>query len=90
VFVDGCFWHGCPDHGSWPSNNAAFWRKKIDTNQRRDSDTNERLSAEGWQVVRIWEHEDTVCAADRIQQLVESRRPRVAGGMLPDPSPNAR
>ncbi len=74
IFVDGCFWHGCPEHGSWPKANSEFWRDKIETNRRRDEDTNERLQVEGWAVVRVWEHEDPGVAADRIEQLLRSRR----------------
>ena len=51
VFIDGCFWHGCPLHGTWPKHNAAFWRNKIETNQARDRDTNERLQVLGWKVL---------------------------------------
>ena len=58
VFVDGCFWHGCPVHGTWPKQNAKFWRDKIETNRRRDMDTDRRLIEAGWRVVRAWEHED--------------------------------
>jgi DNA mismatch endonuclease (patch repair protein) len=74
VFVDGCFWHGCPQHASWPANNADFWREKIETNRRRDADTNIRLEATGWQVVRVWAHEDPLVAADRIEALVRRSR----------------
>jgi len=59
VFVDGCFWHGCPIHGTKPKNNAAFWRKKIATNQARDRLVTRTLRAKGWRVLRIWEHELT-------------------------------
>ena len=71
VFVDGCFWHGCPDHGTWPRNNAEFWRQKIEGNVRRDRDTDVRLEAEGWTVVRVWEHEAPADAAARIADAVE-------------------
>ena len=57
VFVDGCFWHGCPKHGTQPKTNAAFWRKKIATNKARDRRVNRRLRAKGWTVARVWEHE---------------------------------
>ncbi len=70
VFVDGCFWHGCPEHGTWPKNNADWWRAKIETNIRRDRDTNRRLAEAGWCVVRVWEHEDITVAADRIEQEI--------------------
>lgn len=74
VFVDGCFWHGCPEHASWPKSNAGFWRDKIETNRLRDTDTDQRLKALGWKVVRIWEHENAGDAADRISTLVEAFR----------------
>src|SRR3954469_3082551 len=70
VFVDGCFWHGCPEHGTWPRNNAEFWRSKIAGNVRRDRDTDARLEAEGWTVVRVWEHESPAAAAERIAAAV--------------------
>lgn len=72
VFVDGCFWHGCPEHASWPKSNAGFWRDKIETNRSRDTDTDQRLETLGWKVVRIWEHENTGDAANRIAALVEA------------------
>ena len=59
VFVDGCFWHGCPAHGTKPGNNAAFWRKKIAGNRIRDRLVNRTLRRQGWTVLRIWEHELT-------------------------------
>jgi DNA mismatch endonuclease (patch repair protein) len=73
VFVDGCFWHGCPDHGTWPKNNADWWRAKIIANIARDRDTDRKLVEVGWTVVRIWEHEAVETAADRIEAAV--RRP---------------
>lgn len=57
VFVDGCFWHGCPLHATKPRSNAAFWRRKIATNQARDRLVSRALRAQGWRVLRIWEHE---------------------------------
>ena len=73
VFVDGCFWHGCPQHATWPKANAEFWREKIETNRRRDEDTNRKFAEAGWVVVRVWEHEDAESAAQRIEQLVDQR-----------------
>jgi DNA mismatch endonuclease, patch repair protein len=73
VFVDGCFWHGCPKHGTWPKQNAAFWRTKIITNQRRDRDTDARLRAEGWKVVRVWAHETPCTAAFKVAKVVRAR-----------------
>jgi DNA mismatch endonuclease, patch repair protein len=73
VFVDGCFWHGCPEHGTWPKNNARFWMKKIKENVERDRDTNVRLEADGWIVLRVWEHERADAAAVRIAAIVGTR-----------------
>ena len=72
VFVDGCFWHGCPEHATWPKTNSQFWLKKIEANRARDIDTNARLCAIGWHVVRIWEHEAPAEAAIRITNLVRN------------------
>lgn len=57
VFVDGCFWHGCAAHGSWPKHNAAWWREKIQKNIQRDLATTKALEGRGWTVVRTWEHD---------------------------------
>jgi DNA mismatch endonuclease, patch repair protein len=73
VFVDGCFWHGCPEHGTWPKANGEWWRSKILTNASRDRDTNERLRSAGWQVVRIWEHVSVDVAADQVERAVRER-----------------
>jgi DNA mismatch endonuclease, patch repair protein len=70
VFLDGCFWHGCPTHRSWPKNNADWWREKIEGNIARDRDTDRRLREQGWRVLRIWEHEPIPTAADRIERIV--------------------
>jgi DNA mismatch endonuclease (patch repair protein) len=71
VFIDGCFWHGCPVHGTWPKRNAEFWRQKIEANRLRDADTNERLRGIGWRVLRFWEHEQSSMAAEIITQLID-------------------
>ncbi|MEJ2856623.1 MULTISPECIES: very short patch repair endonuclease [unclassified Saccharothrix] len=76
VFVDGCFWHGCPDHGTWPKRNSDFWRTKIETNQARDANTDHLLAEAGWLAVRVWEHEDPTTAATRIHTAVDTRRPK--------------
>jgi DNA mismatch endonuclease (patch repair protein) len=76
VFVDGCFWHGCPLHGSWPKENAAFWRDKIETNRARDADTDCRLKALDWEVIRVWSHEPSDEAAERIASIVRAREKR--------------
>jgi len=57
VFVDGCFWHGCPKHSTSPKNNREFWEKKLGANKDRDKLVNRELRKNGWVVVRIWEHE---------------------------------
>lgn len=72
IFVDGCFWHGCPEHASWPKSNAQFWREKIETNRARDADTDRRLQASGWRVVRVWSHESAGDAAERIEDIVRA------------------
>lgn len=72
VFVDGCFWHGCPIHGTQPKNNGSWWHTKLAGNQARDRDTNARLQAEGWTVLRFWEHEDFSEAADAIEDAVRA------------------
>jgi DNA mismatch endonuclease (patch repair protein) len=77
VFVDGCFWHGCPQHGTWPKANAEWWRSKIEANRRRDADTDRHLVQSGWRVVRVWEHEvkaDCARAAERVSQAVVEAR----------------
>ena len=74
VFVDGCFWHGCPRHATAPKNNADWWRAKLDANRARDRRVDAHLEEAGWSVIRIWEHEDPDAAADRIESLVTRRR----------------
>ena len=73
VFVDGCFWHGCPSHYVGPKANAAWWREKIDANRRRDADTDATLCRLGWRVIRVWEHEAPAVAAERICAAVAGR-----------------
>lgn len=76
VLVDGCFWHGCPTHGSTAKANASFWKAKIIANKRRDADTDRRLRNCGWEVMRIWEHERPESAAARIKRAIERRGSR--------------
>lgn len=66
VFIDGCFWHRCPIHGTWPKANAAWWRAKIKANAMRDRNTDSMLRAAGWKVLRFWEHEDPRKAAHKV------------------------
>jgi len=72
VFVDGCFWHGCPEHARPSRRNAAFWVSKIASNRSRDAETDELLRSEGWRVIRIWEHEELEAAIARIEVAVRS------------------
>lgn len=74
VFVDGCFWHGCPEHYRPAMRNADFWRQKIDGNRARDTETNDTLAAAGWTVIRVWEHDDPVQAATLIESAVRRKR----------------
>lgn len=82
MFVDGCFWHGCPDHGTSPKTNAGYWRAKIGRNVERDRLNEAELSAAGWTVIRVWEHEIPADAAERITRALNGRvNPRkVQGG----------
>lgn len=72
VYVDGCFWHSCPQHATSPKNNAQWWADKLAANVVRDRDTDTRLADAGWTVVRIWEHEDPTEAADRVQAALRA------------------
>jgi DNA mismatch endonuclease, patch repair protein len=74
VYVDGCFWHSCPEHGTMPRSNEAWWQEKLARNRERDAETDRALAAAGWSVVRIWEHEDPIQAADRVEATVRERR----------------
>ena len=74
IFVDGCFWHACPRHATWPKKNAAWWRTKIMANVARDRDTDKRLRRRGWIVLRFWAHEDMGAAAQRVDTIVRQRR----------------
>lgn len=66
VYVDGCFWHSCPEHATTPRNNAQWWADKLAANVTRDRDTDTRLANEGWTVLRFWEHEDPETAAETV------------------------
>jgi DNA mismatch endonuclease (patch repair protein) len=70
VFVDGCYWHGCPEHHRPARVNEQFWREKIDRNRARDRETDQLLADAGWTVIRIWEHENPVQAAERIKEII--------------------
>jgi DNA mismatch endonuclease (patch repair protein) len=70
VFVDGCFWHGCPQHYRPSHRNSDFWTAKITGNKARDTETDALLATAGWRVLRVWEHEDPTDAAKRVAALV--------------------
>jgi len=78
VFVDGCFWHGCPDHMTWPRANGQWWRDKVSETRRRDEETTRRLKDAGWSVFRVWEHEHPDGAAARIATQVDWLRERLS------------
>ncbi|MGC4862808.1 very short patch repair endonuclease [Micromonospora sp. DT41] len=73
VFVDGCFWHLCPQHAVLPKNNATWWREKLQRNVQRDREKDEALAALGWTVLHVWEHEDPVAVAEIVEQLWRAR-----------------
>jgi DNA mismatch endonuclease, patch repair protein len=74
VYVDGCFWHSCPDHGVLPKGNREWWRAKLEATVRRDRTTERTLRDLGWMVVRVWEHEDPDEAADRVEAALRDAR----------------
>ena len=74
VFLDGCFWHGCPEHHTKAATNVAFWKEKVERTRERDRETDRLLSEAGWTVIRIWEHEERVEAAARVVAVVRAAR----------------
>lgn len=75
VFIDGCFWHGCPEHGQRDfQQNTDYWPAKIASNIARDADTTDKLQSAGWTVLRFWEHEDDTAIADQIGLALERHR----------------
>src|SRR5665647_3846971 len=70
VFVDGCFWHGCPEHYRKPAINKDYWEPKLEKNLARDGIADAALLTEGWTVIRAWEHEDPALVADRVEAAV--------------------
>lgn len=81
VFVDGCFWHRCPDHATFPKSNGRWWATKLAGNVERDRDTDDRLEEAGWSVVRIWEHEDPATAADLVEAALDRPGRTLSGGV---------
>jgi DNA mismatch endonuclease (patch repair protein) len=78
VFIDGCFWHWCEEHAHLPKANDALWRAKLLANRQRDARHDEELRTDGWNVIRVWEHEDPEAAADRVEHELE-RWQRITG-----------
>jgi DNA mismatch endonuclease (patch repair protein) len=74
IFLDGCFWHGCPQHATSPKANAEWWRAKLDKNTARDSETTSHLTQEGWTVLRFWEHVPAEEVAARVRAAVDRER----------------
>lgn len=93
VFVDGCYWHACPEHGTLPKNNREWWRQKFEATRQRDRRKDADLAALGWVSIHVWEHEHPVEAAARVAELVRSRRrasTKVSDGLPTiDPSPTS-
>ena len=73
VFVDGCYWHVCPQHGTEPQSNAGYWSAKLARNVERDRETDRLATEAGWTVLRVWEHEPPEEAADRVEAAVRRR-----------------
>ena len=90
VFVDGCFWQGCPDHFRLPKTNSEYWREKIGRNKDRDRETDNRLHDAGWAVLRFWEHEAPSDCAKAVIDLVVSRRAAESSQRKPVPGDRAR
>jgi DNA mismatch endonuclease, patch repair protein len=72
VFVDGCFWHVCPQHGTWPATNEEWWRTKLLGNAKRDRETDDLLVGLGWHVLRVWEHENVEVAVQRVLDALQA------------------
>ena len=81
VFVDGCFWHGCPTHGRPPRTNSTYWSAKIAINQRRDREQTIALEEAGWTVVRVWEHDEPAAAAAALQRVLKPQAARDNGAL---------
>lgn len=75
VFIDGCYWHACPEHRTVARSNASYWAQKLERNVARDADTTSRLEEAGWTVLRFWEHEDPDVVAASVAAAVRSQDP---------------
>ncbi|QOV46874.1 very short patch repair endonuclease [Streptomyces chromofuscus] len=74
IFLDGCFWHGCPQHATHPKANSEWWRVKLDKNMARDIETTKHLTSEGWTVLRFWEHESVEDITRQVTATVAAKR----------------
>ncbi len=74
VYVDGCFWHSCPIHGTLPKSNRQWWQAKLEANRQRDAKANDVLASAGWYVVRVWEHADPITVAKELADLIAQRQ----------------
>lgn len=83
VLIDGCFWHGCPQHATHPKSNADWWRTKLERNITRDRETTEHLTARGWTVLRFWEHTRPEEVAETVRATVDRRRREIGGECPP-------
>ncbi len=81
VFIDGCYWHSCPEHASFPITNGAWWRAKLAATRERDQRNTQTLKNAGWTVLRIWEHEDVEVAAVHVTEVLQRIR------KAPEPRP---
>lgn len=86
VFVDGCFWHGCPSHATYPKTNQSYWLPKLAENRARDRRQTDKLNAAGWQVIRIWEHDCLPPSDETVRSIEESvrQRERTTGDCIDD------
>ncbi len=84
VFLDGCFWHGCPEHGRSPSANRTYWNAKLARNVERDARNNALMRGAGWTVLRFWEHE----SPDDVAAAVIAHVRGLGGGSLPSSAPD--
>lgn len=78
VFVDGCFWHGCPVHGTKPKSNTAYWTAKLARNKERDAEVAAALTGQGWLVMRYWDHDVHADVGRIVEELVRLRLSRIA------------
>lgn len=92
VYLDGCFWHGCPTHGVTPTAHVGYWTPKLARNKERDAEATQALEDAAWMVLRFWEHEDTLAIVDAISTAVlddRARRARAPGPRRPRRTPDA-